>query len=81
MIPGILGREVRETIEDYLRTSYRISTPPLAKALDEFIKRGEAFKGAYLSIQLPFVKSKKKEQPFPENPPALYPLSASGTGI
>ncbi len=68
MIPGILGREVRETIEDYLRTSYRISTPSFAKALDEFIKQGEAFKGAYLSIQLPFIKSEKKEQPFPAIP-------------
>ncbi len=68
MIPGILGREVRETIEDYLRTSYRITTPPLARALDEFIERGEAFKGAYLSIQLPFLKSEKNEQPFPQIP-------------
>ena len=68
MIPGTLGREVRETIEDYLRTSYRIATPFFAKALDEFIERGEAFKGTYLSIQLPFIKSTKKEQPFPETP-------------
>ncbi len=68
MIPGIVGREVREMIEDYLRTSYRISTPSLAQALDEFIEQGEAFKGTYLSLLLPFIKSKKKEQPFPEIP-------------
>ncbi len=65
MIPGIVGREVRQTIEDYLRTSYRISTPSLHQALDEFIQRGEAFKGTYLSLQLPFEKGQGTEQPFP----------------
>lgn len=68
MIPAIVGREVRQTIEDYLRTSYRISTSSLFKALDEFIERGEAFKGPYLSLQLPFEKSTRKEQPFPYIP-------------
>ena len=65
MIPGIVGCEVRQTIEDYLRTSYRISTPSLHQALDEFIQRGEAFKGTYLSLQLPFEKGQGTEQLFP----------------
>ncbi|MCY4233525.1 MAG: DEAD/DEAH box helicase [Bacteroidetes bacterium] len=68
MIPSIVGREVRQTIEDYLRTSYRISTPSLYKALDEFIKRGEAFKGTYLSLYLPFEKARRTDQPFPHIP-------------
>ena len=73
MIPGIVGREVRHTIEDYLRTSYRISTPSLYNALDEFIKRGEAFKGTYLSLNLPFEKSTRTEQPFPYIPLTYTP--------
>jgi len=68
MIPAIVGREVRRTIEDYLRTSYRISTPSLYRALDEFIQRGDAFKGTYLSLHLPFEKSRLTEEPFPHIP-------------
>ena len=47
MIPTIVGREVRTSIEDFLRTRYRISTPELAQALRDFIQSGE----------LPFVKT------------------------
>jgi len=68
MIPGIVGREVRRTIEDYLRTRYRISTPSLYRALDEFVQRGDAFKGTYLSLHLPFEKSRLTEEPFPHIP-------------
>ena len=57
MIPTIVGREVRTSIEDFLRTRYRISTPELAQALHDFIQSGVAFRGTYLSFQLPFVKT------------------------
>ncbi|MCY4673959.1 MAG: DEAD/DEAH box helicase [Bacteroidetes bacterium] len=73
MIPAIVGREVRATIEDFLRTRYRISTPSLARAIDDFIERGEAFKGTYLSFQLPFKKGTSNGERFPEIPLGFPP--------
>lgn len=73
MIPAIVGREIRATIEDFLRTSYRISTPSLARSVDEFIENGEAFKGAYLSFQLPFKIDTSNGDHFPEIPLGFPP--------
>lgn len=73
MIPSVVGREVRETIQDFLRTRYRITTPALAQALDQFIRNKEAIQGSYLSFQLPFVKSTLEGEPFPEIPLGFPP--------
>ena len=73
MIPAIVGREVRETIEDFLRTRYRITTPSLARALDQFIENKEAIQGSYLSFQLPYMKSNRAGEPFPEIPLGFRP--------
>ncbi len=73
MIPATVGREVRKAIEDLLKTRYRISTPSFAEAVDEFIKNKEAFKGAYLSFQLPFENSENQNEPFPNIPLGFRP--------
>ena len=73
MIPVIVAREVRKTIEDFLQTRYRISTPSLAQAIQDFIDSGEAFQGTFLSFQLPFTKGENTGEPFPEIPLGFKP--------
>lgn len=73
MIPAIVAWEVRKTIEDFLQTRYRISTPSLAQAVREFIDSGEAFQGSYMSFQLPFEKGVNTGEPFPDIPLGFKP--------
>ncbi len=54
MIPSVLSSQVRQAVEDFLQTQYRISTSRFARTISDFVARGEAFKGAYVSFQLPF---------------------------
>ena len=69
MIPSILSGQVRAAIEEYLRTRYRITTPHFREIIEQFIQRGEAFKGAYLSLNLPFKQQASDRIFFPEFPP------------
>src|SRR3990172_328814 len=55
MIPSVLARQVRQSVEDFLRTTFPISTPFFHGLIDRLLEeRGNLFKGPYLSIQLPF---------------------------
>ena len=73
MIPSVLGNQVRAAIEDFFRTHYPLSSNRFARTIPEFIERGEAFKGPYVSFQLPFKKGEGKGDFFPELPLGFPP--------
>ncbi|ACV62293.1 DEAD/DEAH box helicase domain protein [Desulfofarcimen acetoxidans DSM 771] len=57
MIPSVLARQVRQGVEDFLRTTFPTSTPYFSGMLERFLVREkELFQGPYLTIRLPFRK-------------------------
>jgi len=59
MIPNLVSRELRDTLLDYIDTTFAFHDRTLADALDTFLrdpKKG-MFKGPYLNIKLPFRKA------------------------
>ena len=67
MIPSILSAQVRQGLIDFLNTTFPITSRFFRGILDEFLKRqGEAFKGPYLRLGLPFEKAVGDTAPFPE---------------
>ena len=73
MIPSVLSGEIRRSIEDFLRARYRITTPLFRDVVEDFIESGNAFKGPYLSFQLPFRKGLGGADYFPEVPMPFAP--------
>jgi hypothetical protein len=53
MIPVTVAGEIRETILDYLRTTFNLQDGALEAALFAFL-RAELFKGPYVDLRLPF---------------------------
>ena len=67
MIPSVIGAQVRRGIEEFLRTTFPITNPYFAGALDELLARkGEVFRGPYISLKLPFTSVPGSRQYFPE---------------
>ena len=59
MIPSVLTKQIRQGVEDFLKTTFPISTPLFHGLIDRLLsEEGEVFKGPYLSIQLPFRQGK-----------------------
>ena len=55
MIPSVLALQLKHGVEDFLRTTFPMSTPLFHGMLERFLEApGGVFKGPYLSIQLPF---------------------------
>ncbi|MEM8502411.1 MAG: DEAD/DEAH box helicase [Cyanobacteria bacterium P01_D01_bin.1] len=55
MIPSIVATQVRNCVSDYLRTTFRPTTPGFEGLLDRFIDKPENIgRGPYVSIGLPF---------------------------
>lgn len=55
MIPSVLSTQVRKGVEDFLRTTFPISTPLFHGVVDRLIdSNGGLFQGPYISIKLPF---------------------------
>lgn len=55
MIPSVLVAQIQKGIEDFLRSTYPITTPGMERVLDELFVPGNLFKGPFLSIDLPFL--------------------------
>jgi DEAD/DEAH box helicase domain-containing protein len=64
MIPSVLAAQLQKGIEDFLRSTYPITTPAMEDVLDELFRPGNLFKGPYLSIDLPFQTANSKKQFF-----------------
>lgn len=58
MIPSVLATQLRRGIEDYLRTTFQISTPLFHRIVDDLLDEEKGvFQGPYLSVALPFTTS------------------------
>lgn len=58
MIPSVLTSQLRRGIEDYLRTTFQISTPLFHRIVDDLLDEEKGvFQGPYLSVALPFISS------------------------
>jgi DEAD/DEAH box helicase domain-containing protein len=55
MIPSVLSAQVRRGLEDFLLTTFPVTNPFFAGTLERLLgKKGEVFRGPYLSLKLPF---------------------------
>lgn len=57
MIPSVVSKQVRETVLDYLKTTFSLANKDLEESLFDFLDGPEGlFKGPYVDIRLPFRK-------------------------
>lgn len=55
MIPSVLAKQIRHGLEDFLNTTFPITTPFFKEVLQELLNHEEeVFKGPYLRLSLPF---------------------------
>ena len=55
MIPSVLSSQVQKGVEDFLKTTFPVSTPFFHGVMDRFLgEDGGIFKGPYISIKLPY---------------------------
>ena len=55
MIPSILAEQTRRGVEEFLRTTFPITTPFFSTVLDDLIDRPEGiFKGPFITMRLPY---------------------------
>ena len=82
MIPSVVARQVRETVLDYLRTTFALADPEFESALFDFLDSEEGlFKGPYVDIQLPFRKAEEGGENPPRDPTRLRALQAPAQGL
>ncbi len=63
MTPSVVARQVRETILDYLRTTFALADEGFDKALFDFLDGEEGlFKGPFVDVRLPFRKADAGER-------------------
>ncbi|MEQ8765796.1 MAG: DEAD/DEAH box helicase [Planctomycetota bacterium] len=74
MIPSVVTRQIRETILDYLRTTFDLADPRFEEALFGFLE-GESglFRGPYVDVRLPFRKAEGDSVPLLEIAPTFRP--------
>lgn len=74
MIPSILAQQVKQGVEDFLKTTFPVSTPFFRGMLERMLEAdGEVFKGPYLSIRLPYRKGVGGRDFFPDVPLRFKP--------
>ncbi len=74
MLPSILARQVRNSVEDQLRASFAPSTKAFETIIDDFLAEPEnLLKGPWLSLDMPFRRSEREEDFFPSIPLGFKP--------
>lgn len=74
MIPSVLSRQLRLGVEDFLKTTFPVSTPFFHGIIDRLLSREEGvFKGPFLSLQLPFRMGTGAGHHFPDLTLSLTP--------
>lgn len=69
MIPSVISTQVRQGIEDFLRTTYPPAEPFFADVLENLFAEHETlFKGPYVTLKLPFRPGKQGGGMSPELP-------------
>ena len=82
VIPSVVARQARETILDYLRTTFGLADVEFADALFAFLASEEGlFKGPYLDVRLPFKKAAENERIPLEIQPRVRALQAPAQGV
>ncbi len=67
MIPSVLSGQVRRGIEEFLLTTFPVTTPLFQQSLPELLRsEGSVFRGPYLSLKLPFRTGEKATRYFPD---------------
>ena len=73
MIPSVLANQVRKGVEDFLKTTFPISTPFFQGIIDRLLEGENVFKGPYISVQLPFQSGQISESYFNDLPLGFTP--------
>ncbi len=74
MIPSILSQQLKQGVEDFLRTTFPVSTPFFNGVVDDLLsEEDKVFKGPYLSILLPFKKGSGRPDYFKDVPMDFSP--------
>ena len=61
MISSVLASQIKQGLEDFLKTTFPITTPFFHGMVERFLEEeGNLFKGPYISIKLPFYKVKEE---------------------
>jgi DEAD/DEAH box helicase domain-containing protein len=69
MIPSVLSQQLRQGVEDFLRTTFPVSTPFFHGIIDRLLAEEDGvFKGPFLSIQLPFRQGSGESDYFSDVP-------------
>lgn len=82
MLPLVLAQQVRRTLLDYLRTTFRLRDHALERALFSFLQHPDhgIFRGPYLDVRLPFRQSAASDpvplDVHPSFPPYAHQLQA-----
>ena len=81
MIPSVIASQLKQGVDDFLRTTFPISTPFFHGLVEDLLnQKGSIFKGPYISINLPFRNTSGKKDfftniPF-EHDPYIHQLKA-----
>jgi DEAD/DEAH box helicase domain-containing protein len=54
VIPSVLSTQVRRGLQDFILTTFPITNPFFNKTIERLFTRDEVFRGAYVSLKLPF---------------------------
>ena len=74
MLPTPLTALLQVGMADFLKTSFRTSTPGFEKAIDRLVDRkGALFQGPFLSVKMPFKSTETGEEPFDTVPLGFPP--------
>ena len=66
MLPSILAREVQTSLRDQLRASFSPTTKSFDRLIDDFVEAPDTLiKGPWLSLELPFRRTKSEAEFFP----------------
>jgi len=69
MIPSVLCSQLRQGVNDFLLTTFPVSTPLFHGLVERLLAaEGGVFRGPYLSIQLPFRRGESGADFFPDVP-------------
>ena len=74
MIPSLLAREIRLGLNDYIRTTFPVTSPFFKDVFDDFLEREDSlFRGPYVLLGLPFTPGRGSGEFFPEVPLGYRP--------
>lgn len=81
MIPSVISTQVRQGVEDFLRTTYPPAEPFFSNVLESLItQQNGLFKGPYVTLTLSFRSGLQGSGHFPDIPMAFAPRGCLHTG-